>query len=137
MSCPHCSRSNEEHRFHFAMIAKAFESWPHGHRFRPISAEHLRSWLYVEAGHVHTVDIEGANALTIEGVRAARMILSPHTYLRMEAIPGGLRISGPKSIAKGKCKKAEFREVQDKVATIICDVLGVTADQLVKEARAA
>lgn len=137
MSCPHCSRSNEEHRFHFALIRKAYENWPHDHRFRPISEQHLRSWLYVEAGHTESVDIVGADAMTLEGVKAARQILSPQTYLRMEAIAGGLRISGPKSIAKGKCKKTEFREVQDRVAAIICDVIGVTAEQLVKEARAA
>ncbi len=136
MSCPHCSRSDPEHRFHFAMIRSAFDHWPHDHKFQPMNAEHLRGWLYVEAGHVNTVDLSDASDVTIKAVKAARQVLNPLTYLRMVETKTGLTLVGPRSISKGSCKKSEFRAVQDKVASIIGAVVGVSAEQLVKEKAA-
>jgi hypothetical protein len=49
-------RRKRHHDALFAYIGDAFENWPHSHPFRPDSAEHLRAWLLVEAGH-STVDL--------------------------------------------------------------------------------
>lgn len=136
MTCPYCSRSDEEHKFHFAMVRAAFNQWPHGCKFQPMSSEHLRSWLYVEADHINTVELPDASDVTKRAVMAARTILNPVAHLRMRETPSGLLLVGPRSIAKGQCKKDEFRAVQDKVAAIIGAVVGVPAEQLVKEKAA-
>lgn len=137
MTCPNCSRSGEEHNFHFAMIAAAFANWPHSHRFQPMNPEHLRGWLYVEAGFSNSADIVGPEAITVDVVKATRSIVNPFTYIRMARTDEGLRITAPRSIKKKELGRKEFREVQDKVAAIIESVVGVPVDRLVKEARRA
>lgn len=137
VTCPNCSRSDEEHNFHFAMIAAAFANWPHDHRFQPMNPEHLRGWLYVEAGFANSADIIGPEAITVDVVKATRAIVNPFTYIRMTRIEDGLRITAPKSVKKKELGKKEFREVQDKVAAIISSVIGVQVEDLVKGHRRA
>jgi len=118
------------------MIKAAYEHWPEWHSFKPMSAEILRGWLYVEAGYASTVELPDASDVTVRAVEAAKKVLNPNVYHRMVETPYGLNLVGPRSISKGSCKKAEFRAVQDKVAAIIGAVVGVSAEQLVKEKAA-
>ena len=67
MTCPYCSRSQDEHNFHFAAINAAFHHWPEWHPFQPLSVEHLRGWLYVEAGYVNAIDIDDIDAIIESG----------------------------------------------------------------------
>ena len=136
MTCPYCSRSQDEHNFHFAAINAAFHHWPEWHPFQPLSVEHLRGWLYVEAGYVNAIDIDDIDAMTIKGIRAARAVLAPGTYLRQMQTPTGLRLLAPRSISRREADRKSSREVQDQVSAIIADVIGLTAEQLVKEKAA-
>lgn len=89
--CPHCGgdlappkkgkpRSVPQHRRYFAMIRAAFSHWPHDHRFRPMTDEHLRKWLQAKAGYavVQTINTEGmSNRQTVAALAAAIMIADP------------------------------------------------------------
>ena len=72
MSCPHCGveieepkagkpRSVPQHRRYWALVRAAYNHWPSKHRFTPMSEDHLRKWLQVQAGHriVETLDMDG------------------------------------------------------------------------------
>lgn len=134
--CPTCKRpmDDDKHRgFFFKAIAAAFENWPENAEFQPATTEHLRAWLLIEAGRYSTVDVEGAEAVTIANMKVAAALLGrPHAF-RMGRIANGVRVYAPVSMAKDAVSKKEFDAIALDVYNIIEAVVGVGVERLVRE----
>lgn len=134
--CPACKRplDDDKHRkFFFKAIAAAFENWPEGAEFQPSTPEHLRSWLLIESGRYSTVDVLGAEAVTIENMKIAAALLGkPHAF-RMGRIADGVRVYAPVSMAKDAVSKKEFDAIALDVYNIIEAMVGVSVERLVRE----
>lgn len=137
-TCPHCGskpRSSEDHRRFFALISAAFDQWPEGADFTPDNAEHLRAWLLCKANYRKTTMIEtyepAATAVAIEAAfRAA------DTYAFVRPYGDGVAVYSPKSLRFDKTDQKAFNAVRDEVSSIIESVIGVTAEQLLREKAA-
>ena len=149
--CPHCGcelvkiRSPQDHNRFFAVIARAYECWPESHEHQPSSAEHLRAYLLVSAGYhdVATVDLswvtQDKNLLTlarlnVEASIAAGLARGDYVFTR----PRGdiVEVLRPKSIAWAALGQKEFGPIRQACEEIIENVIGVKADQLLKEKAA-
>ena len=100
-------RNVERHRLLFAILKLALEQWPETHAFRPMSTEHLRSWLLVEAGWCTTRDLEIGGPSKQIAANALRFFMDSengHRFFSMTA--RGIRERKPKSIAFNKCREA-------------------------------
>jgi len=153
--CPECGailtkpRSIQDHRRFFAVIAAAYNNWPHGHPFQPSSAEHLRAYLLVEAGYAETTPVfveldavpEAARqstvklvSLAVEAAIAAALAQKAYAFVRV--MGDTIVVSRPKSINFAALSQREFGPVRQACEGIIEAALGVKADEALK-ARAA
>lgn len=128
-------RSIAQHRRFFGVVAAAFDQWPHGHRFQPLDAEHLRAWLLCKAGHgtatavpipEDTGDLD-AFMHTIESVMRASDL---HTFCEVEG--RYLVVWRAKSIKFAKLPHKAFVQLNGAIDEIIAAEIGVTADQLLE-----
>ena len=65
------------------MIRAAYSHWPEGHRFTPMSDDHLRKWLQAKAGHhiVTTIDTNGMEKNdAIVAIAAGLVAAKDHTF---------------------------------------------------------
>lgn len=146
MTCPHCGsqpRSNLDHNRFFGLIARAFEQWPETHEFEPEDAEHLRAWLLCKAGWKTTKTLE----LPEVGNPVFMALMMEFAEDLLERVPGGefrfgrwvghrLHVHTHKSIKFKRADQKKFNPVRDAVTEIIEHVLGVSANQLLKEKAA-
>ena len=134
--CPmKLQRSSEDHRRFFALVNAAFTHWPEQHEFRPDNAEHLRAWLLCKAGHRKTTMIETDEpAATVVAIEAA--FRAADTYAFVRPYGDGVAIYSPKSLRFDKTDQKAFNAVRDEVSSIIESVIGVTAEQLLREKAA-
>ncbi len=134
--CPmKLQRSSEDHRRFFALVNAAFTHWPEQHEFRPDNAEHLRAWLLCKAGHRKTTMIETDEpAATVAAIEAA--FRASDTYAFVRPYGDGVAVYSPKSLRFDKTDQKAFNAVRDEVSSIIESVIGVTAEQLLREKAA-
>ena len=134
--CPmKLQRSSEDHRRFFALVNAAFTHWPEQHEFRPDNAEHLRAWLLCKAGHRKTTMIETDEpAATVVAIEAA--FRAADTYAFVRPYGDGVAVYSPKSLRFDKTDQKAFNAVRDEVSSIIESVIGVTAEQLLREKAA-
>jgi hypothetical protein len=159
--CPECghvfekTRSRPDHNRLFAIIDRAFDSWPHDHEFRPTSSEHLRAWLLCKANY-HTVeiveiDVDSLRRLIIDDAHTPEMLrfigrvagavarakLGDDEFAFTKIHGEGIAVFKPKSMSlESMPAQKEFNALRDAVTEIIEVTLGVTAEQLLT-ARAA
>lgn len=159
IACPECGcifkaprmrkrRSLADHRRFFAVVAAAFDQWPHDHEFHPISEEHLRAWLLCKAKH-HEVDmiglgteifgdLDGAAREIVELVVQSAVRRSIEAAVRNTGFafdkPSGNRIAifRPKSINWETISQTEFNEIRERVEAEIEAAIGVPVAQLLK-----
>ena len=134
--CPmKLQRSSEDHRRFFALVNAAFTHWPEQHEFPPDNAEHLRAWLLCKAGHRKTTMIETDEpAATVAAIEAA--FRAADTYAFVRPYGDGVAVYSPKSLRFDKTDQKAFNAVRDEVSSIIESVIGVTAEQLLREKAA-
>lgn len=134
--CPmKLQRSSEDHRRFFALVNAAFTHWPEQHEFRPDNAEHLRAWLLCKAGYRKTTMIETDEpAATVAAIEAA--FRAADTYAFVRPYGDGVAVYSPKSLRFDKTDQKAFNAVRDEVSSIIESVIGVTAEQLLREKAA-
>lgn len=148
--CPECGclltqshRSSRHHRRLFALIHAAFNQWPEQNEFQPESAEHLRAWLLVKAGHRETREIPvqlahdhpGLATLARLAIEAAFREAGAFAFINPNG-NGVVSIYRPKSIAWHQLDQKKFAPIADAVEQIIENAIGVKADQLLKEKAA-
>jgi len=148
-SCPECGcilddvRSLPHHRAFFAYVRDAFRSWPAGREPNPVSPEHLRSWLEIEAGHAmirpyhfSTRAMAAAAAEFAKAEMAADRLEGRYSILRELPDAKGFEIVRPTSIKWEKVGQAKFNELSNKVSDIVKEVIGISFDEW-KEKRPA
>ena len=131
-------RNRERHNLFFAILGPALAQWPESHSFQPMSQEHLRAWLLVEAGWCTTRDLEIGGPSKQHAANALRFFMDSadgHRFFSMTA--KGIRERKPKSIAWGKCREAEFQTIMNTSAQIIEEAIGVPIEQLKRETEKA
>ena len=141
-TCPACGetktrRGDAHHRLFFAVIAKAWDSWPESAKFQPETPEHLRSYLLIKAGHFDKLDIrcDNPDAISLEDqLRVIIKTVSDKPPL-MHSYQWGVRVFWPKSISYAACDRRTFNEVSTKVFEILETMLGVPIETLKKEAE--
>ncbi len=128
-------RSSDDHRRFFALVNAAFTHWPEQHDFKPDNAEHLRAWLLCKAGYRKTTMIETDEpAATVVAIEAA--FRAADTYAFVRPYGDGVAVYSPKSLRFDKTDQKAFNAVRDEVSSIIESVIGVTAEQLLREKAA-
>lgn len=128
-------RSSDDHRRFFALVNAAFTHWPEQHDFKPDNAEHLRAWLLCKAGYRKTTMIETDEpAATVAAIEAA--FRAADTYAFVRPYGDGVAVYSPKSLRFDKTDQKAFNAVRDEVSSIIESVIGVTAEQLLREKAA-
>ena len=135
--CPmKLQRSSEDHRRFFALVNAAFTHWPEQHEFTPDNAEHLRAWLLCKAGYRKTTMIETDEpAATVASIEAA--FRAADTYAFVRPYGDGVAVYSPKSIAWDKLDQKKFWPIRDGVTAVIEAVIGVNADELLKQTERA
>lgn len=138
MTCHHCGsqpRSSDDHRRFFALVKAAFEQWPEGGDFTPDNIDHLRAYLLCKAGYRKTTMIETDEpAATVAAIEAA--FRAADTYAFVRPYGDGVAVYSPKSLRFDKTDQKAFNAVRDEVSSIIESVIGVTAEQLLREKAA-
>lgn len=112
-------RSVDEHRWFFAVIAKAFEN----NRAGPSpdecpTPEHLRAWLLIKAGHCDTQTFE-PQAVTAPVVRWMKQV-QPMTFWSVTR-DGHIIARTAKSISFSKADEALFNPIANRVIDIIIE----------------
>ena len=155
-SCPECgavltkSRSSQDHRRLFGMIAKAFLHWPETHEFQPSSAEQLRAWLQCRAGHYESTPIfvENINLfpedkrdvafklvrLAVEAAVSAALAEGSYAFTRVHG--DAIAVFRPKSIAWSSLDQKAFGPLREAIEAEIENAIGVPVDQLLREKAA-
>lgn len=147
--CPECGcvisdkggkmRSVDQHRRYFGMIRAVFHHWPEAHQHQFSSAEELRAYLQMKAGHREI----GAR-IPIVGVNRERAVLLAEAAIRAAgsyAVPilhgDTLVVFKPRSIAFGKLSHAAFCALNNAVDEVIRAETGLDPEQLLRETEAA
>jgi len=140
--CKHCGnptkhRSDPHHRLLFAVIARAFSSWPESERFQPSSPEELRAYLLIKAQHYHKIDLrcENPDAISLEDqIRAVLGAVADRPTI-VHTFDWGIRIYTAKSISYAELGRVEFNAVCERVFDVLSAKLGVEISTLKKEAE--
>jgi hypothetical protein len=126
----------------WAIIERAFESWPERHHFCPSDKYELYGWLLVEVGYCVSGEVQDKDINAIR--KSARVFMdlageSDHDiyYMRLKATTRGVRVTIPKSLSYKSAGKKQFEETRSKVYEAVEATLGVPIEMLKHEARTA
>jgi hypothetical protein len=140
-SCVNCgcvlsnARSHPHHRAFFAFVKFAFENWPENREttFTPCSAEELRAWSLVKAGHCTPVYLEFSTEK--EAKTAVDVAMDIYRRLRSEGffawvVPHkkGIAIMRPDSISFKRLSQRRFNEVSEAAIAAIEHESGLSFD---------
>lgn len=129
------SRSIDQHRRFFALIAAAYSHWPEAHAFQPESAEHLRAWLLVKAKHctIQTFCLsEQADEIACLLPVITASMLGRHSWCRAEGRT--LHVCVPVSINFATVGHQEFTVISNAVDEVIRVETGLDPEHLMREA---
>ncbi len=153
-SCPHCGcdndappRSSVQHRRFFAVVAAAFDQWPHDHGFQPEDSEHLRAYLLIMAGWKEQAEVQFSKG-DPEAIEAAAITLKVMMKKLGKRVFANVdmdakKIIGvmPRSIAymtKQEMDHFEACRIFGRIDDIICATICVeSTDKLLEEAKRA
>ena len=130
-------RSAPAHRMLFGVIAVAFDTWPEGHKFKPESVEHLRSWCLIKAGHYNSFDIPAHNP-TLAAVIVIKLVEQVKAADKTPIIwpmADFVRVFTPKSIAYSELSQSDFNKISEAVYVELEKALGVKLADLQRQAE--
>lgn len=143
-TCHNCGqpmkhRSWRDHRMYWAIMRRAFDDWPHDHKFQPDTPEHLHGWLLIETKHCISTEVKTDNedvakaiARAIFGITAREI----HCMRIFDAGADGIRISVPEPFNGEDAGKRKYEQIRKDVYALIESVLGVPIETI-KRARVA
>lgn len=129
-------RSDNSHRHYFAAIKECWDNLPDDKREEFPTTEHLRARALIKAGYHDVVDhlcLSPSDARNI--ATFMRRVVSP--YAVVIAKDGVVRVYTPKSQSMKAMDKATFAASKEKVLAVLADLIGVSTDDLNKNAGAA
>ena len=121
----------------WAIIDRAYQSWPEDHEFKPTSKYHLYGWLLIEAGHCDSVEVETKDYGVAKIFAKAFFTLTQREIhcMRVFETEKGMRITVPQSLSYAEAGKKKYEGVRTNVYEIIEAILGVTVEELKREAQ--
>jgi hypothetical protein len=125
----------------FGMLRAMFKHWPEGAEFQPDSAEHLRKWALIKAGHREATDIPlewaeeepSITRLTSLAIEFAIMAAGSYAFVRPDANGGRVRVFTAKSIAYAKLEQPAFNQLNDEVDAVLRAETGLDPSQVLTE----
>jgi hypothetical protein len=146
--CPSCEttfdvnnvkrpRSVDQHRRFWKLITLSFSNWPETHEMQFTSVNDLRLYLTMAAGWrevAATIPLTGVKPEVAVIVATAAM-KAAGAHATAATGKGNLYIWVPKSIAFHKMGSQEFGLLNDAVSDVIARELGITADELLEQAK--
>lgn len=115
-------------RHFFAVIREAWKTLPEPWDERFASAEHLRKYLLIRAGHRDERSIVCSSAAEAERIAAFARQLDDYAVVRVD---GAVVVAyTAKSIRRGAIDRARFQEVKDRAFGVLAEILGVSPDAL-------
>lgn len=160
--CPNCGtvieapkkqRSLPDHRRLFGLIGAAFHQWPSHYEFQPVSAEHLRAWLLCKV-RFHTVEMIDVGTDIFDGLddktrqlvdvvvrsavhRSIEAATRDGTFAFDKPYGSGIAIFRPKSLNFESIDQKDFGPLREAIEAVIEDIVGVSAEQLLRETERA
>lgn len=127
-------RSGATHKHFFACLADAWANLTEAHAGRWHSPEHLRKWALVQAGFRNeTTYIAQSKA---EAMRFASFVRSQDEYAVVQTEGNMVAIYTAKSQSEKAMSRKEFQASKEAVLDVIARLLGVTPDELARNAMA-
>jgi hypothetical protein len=131
-------RSGADHRRLFALMSAAYMHWPERHKFQPSSAEHLRAWLTIHAGHYDVVTVpvpEDAPEIVVRlaALGAEAAIKAASTFAWPVAKGHQIDVYSPRSIAWDKLSQKDFAPIRQRIEDVIAAEIGIDAETLLRE----
>jgi hypothetical protein len=144
--CPTCGakakakvRSIDQHRRYFGLIRAAFHHWPETSERQFANEEELRAYVQIKAGYREV----GAQ-IPLSGLNKDRALMLVEAAIRGSgsyAIPifykDSIVVFKPKSVSFEKMSHQEFCGLNESVATVIEQEIGISADELLRQTEAA
>lgn len=147
--CPECGceikqtksvvRSVPQLKRYFAVLRAAFDAWPETHEHQFSNVEEFRAWLQMKSGYREI----GAK-IPLAGMSKERACLLAEAAIRATgsyAVPvihgNTLVVFRPKSIAFQKLSHYDACKLFEQVEAFVEDAIGVSCDELLKNAEAA
>lgn len=142
---PEGKRSKQQHNWLFAVIDAACDHWPHDYEFQPEdNPELLRAWLICKAGKWERKDVpiicgddQTPTPETAAALQAAFRWAGPYPFVRPRPGSGSVAIYRAQSIKWSKLSQKDFAPLAQAIQEIIENVIGVPAEQLLREHEAA
>jgi hypothetical protein len=135
-------RSDADHRMFWAIMERAFHSWPENHDFCPMDKYELYGWLLIQAEYCVSGEVHDRNINAIR--KSARVFIElagesdhPIYYMDLKPTRSGVRVTIPKSLSYKSAGKRRFEDVRSKIYEVIESVLGVPIETLKREAKQA
>lgn len=125
-------RSNEHHRWLFAVVKKVFENLPEVHAEQFKNPEHLRKRALIEAGWCRHIKMHADDAPEI-----MRLCIWLDPYMLISAGLHGVNIYQAKSMRMkrngGELTKEKFKEVVERMLHYMAGLIGLDPAELLRE----
>lgn len=129
---PNEDRSLTSHNHYFAALGEAFKSLPHEAEDHYPTVEHLRKRALIKAGYRNERTIVCATPLEATKVAAFIQPLDDLAYVISRG--NMVAVYTAKSQKESAMGKADFQKSKDDVLRIVAELIGVTTDELAKNA---
>ncbi len=131
--CEHCGqpirsiRNLKRHKLFFAMLRPVYANWPEHHAFKPMTLEHLRAWLLVQAGWCDVTEMTIKMFSPEFVMRVLQFFMSDveRQTVFYETHGKVVRKYVPKSISFKSCREVEFEEILQRVIVIAEATTGI------------
>ena len=126
-------RSEPEHRFFFASFHEAWTQLPTDTTERFKNEDQFRYWCLINCGYVksHTQTIVRSESELVRAIQKA-MLDDPYSIIKKRG--NTLDIWAPKSQSRNSMSKDEFHKSASDVLVFVCEMLGITVDELTANA---
>lgn len=127
-------RSAATHRHFFACINEAFANLPEVHAGRWPTPDHLRKWALVQAGFRNETTFVASSKA--EALRFAAFARSIDEYAVVKTDGSLVAIYTAKSQSEKAMTRQEFADSKTQVLDVLAKLIGVSTDDLAKNAKA-
>jgi hypothetical protein len=118
-------RSDEEHKFWFAVVRACWKSLPDkARRERWPNAEYLRKWLLVKAGHCRKMDVVCDNSRDIPHIINTARFIDKYSVIKVDRIAGVVSIFIAESQEYKVMGKEKFQAVTTLCLHILAEIMG-------------